>query len=1335
MKTRKRERHSPQTIPAIVLALLFALLLALSQPQSASAAGDAYDLSNFVESIIIRNASGATVSDGIFMFEETYTFSIKFAEGTGDKQFAYTTVGGKEILQYQLPPALTIHSAVDNGEVRTGSGAVVGWYSINMSGGIAVWFGNYDISGAPSPYNFIDYTDAAFTLDIIATFSETTQIGDIPFGDGASITIKALTQPDLGVMVAKTSTYSPNDETISYSIAITAVGGPDDVPIKNIKLTDVPFIRNGGADPKVSINDASTAAYKEISYNKNGGAEVPMAVEWHANADGAGLRGFSYTFPETLMRGDTITVTYTLVLYDLFRANTSDSSRTHLRYDSYVGNDATALTEGGKTDKATVQDRVIKEFVTKTVSASDGSPTTHIRWTASIGDGTRPLGGEQVTDTINDAISSFPAPTSILIRLYGAPSGGASALFPNGAFDASADLLGEYIADDLGVIIIGRDLYFTIPGIGAKNPYGGTFPAIFRVEIEFETAVSQSSELPYNSTKSYVNIIKYDGTNASAIYNVYGPIPVLPKFPSIKKSSSQIDKNSGGEYFIMYTAEFTVPEGNEYYSYKGENVYFYDELFISTTETVINAPESLSVSIKAADGTLAALRQGMGATDYNVVLDNRTFYIYFGGAGASIWPYDTETTIVVSYSIPLGSKTEEGATIEALLRAAPGRYLRNRSFVHNPINGVPVGPATVYDAWPIHKTSTVNANDEAVFNYSVILNASTFASSKLFEIGAAAIFKDTFETGLEYVPRSLYVVAKPNPASSASWLYFTPSPDAIGGVEQIETGTANTIAVDLSKMYRIYAWGGSVSTSIGFAMPASAEASNADYKFWYTLDCVYEVHYQLRLSDRNASADGSAFTNTATIISTVDRAIGSICDFSSSYEVIYSKEAPLKKTMTENGTNLVEFEVIINPYGRKLLGATAFGEMLTVNDIMSPNLAIYVNSIKMYTKKMAGSIWTDEWVAYDAKAGDEWEINVINASEIEFIIPDNVPVKITYTALVIRPLGETVTIENKVTIEGLTPVGVSGTFTVTKSDAFATANKMELQIYKADSEEEYSRLNGAEFKLYMAIPNGEPYDGDYSRSSIIIGSLVFYEVMDSKPGKDLGKDGIYLFDSAWITPTHSAIYLIIETKAPEGYELPAFPDNYTFLATHALSEEETEVLESMLGSPVSYTADTIFIVNKKAELPPEPPPTEPPPTQPPPTEPPPAQPPPAEPPLVPLDPQKDPPLNPGLFRPPPAADPPISEEPLPPEPAPMDPPPIAPPIPDPSPPPKDPNDDTELGDGPPPLGDLPDTGSFVYLCTCIAILGCVIMGVGFVMKIKYGYDALPEKKPAPEQKE
>ena len=499
-------------------------------------------------------------------------------------------------------------------------------------------------------------------------------------------------------------------------------------------------------------------------------------------------------------------------------------------------------------------------------------------------------------------------------------------------------------------------------------------------------------------------------------------------------------------------------------------------------------------------------------------------------------------------------------------------------------------PGPVDDAWPIHISASVNANDESVFNYRVILNGSPNAGTPLFDEGKPAIFTDAFDNGLEYLPGSLYVIYKPNDSDSGTWRYYTPSSGNDVGDDMCDTNTANTISADLSAMYRIDSWGGSVASSSGFAQPGSLSEGDIDYKYWYVSDSVIEIIYKLRIADRNAAASGSRFKNTATIISTSKEPGVPANDFSAVCEVVYTKSNPLRKTMVENGSNIVEFEIIINQNGRKLNDAPGADGRLAAADKMSPNLSFHLNSLKYYTMAKVGGVWTGEWVGQPGSATGVWSVSIAGPQDATFIIPDETPVRIVYSALVTRPVGELVTVENTTSIGGSYYAGSSRTFLLTKTDVYSADGDNSIHVFNTDSADASIRLDGAEFTLYMATPGGAPYDGVAREAAFEAGEWRFYDVMASSSGAGTGE---YLFESRWLSPSIGAVYLIVETKAPDGYVLPEYPENQVFFVLNSPGEEEMAALNAALGVPVLFTADTIHIRNMKALQPQEEPQEEP----------------------------------------------------------------------------------------------------------------------------------------------
>ena len=114
----------------------------------------------------------------------------------------------------------------------------------------------------------------------------------------------------------------------------------------------------------------------------------------------------------------------------------------------------------------------------------------------------------------------------------------------------------------------------------------------------------------------------------------------------------------------------------------------------------------------------------------------------------------------------------------------------------------------------------------------------------------------------------------------------------------------------------------------------------------------------------------------------------------------------------------------------------------------------------------------------------------------------------------------------------------------------------------------------------MAIPSGGFYDYPNTPTNLIPfndGSdvLNFYWVET----KITGVLGSVTFDNSWLSTNHNAIFMLVETAPPNGYILPAEPDNFTFFTIHEPDVSDRLKYERIVGKPVPLTSGSFYIEN------------------------------------------------------------------------------------------------------------------------------------------------------------
>ena len=1116
--------------------------------------GDNWDLNNFVTGVAVRDAAGNIVSNGNFLYGDTYTFEISFAERAGaGGQFGYNIFGK---LVYQLPSRLQVPFAINDGVIRVSNGTVVGWYTVDSTGRVEVEFGNYDNKGNPSDQNFIDYTDASLTLMIDARFTQGATPGEVLFGAETSITINRLDHPPASLRVTKGFTYNSGNrtaETIDFTVAITAVGGP----ISNIVLDDA-LTLNILSNYAIT-NPAYFSAYEfRVGTNSTWRSITPT---WNGNA----MR-FDFTgLVDELAMGETITLRYTLYMKDLLDYLAGRDAIQRLQYNFNVRNNATArgkdVNNGGRdvgpfSDSSTTN--VYRNFLEKTSSTSGGT----ITWTATVGDGFMALNGKTITDTMGGGAQTIRG--DVQVTVYGPPNA-------SGSFSGGVTLTQLQAADCF------TPNPPTAPSFSFQVPSGG-FPGVaqvYRVVFRYTVAVG---------TGTFTNTITIDGNTYTS--SVYIAPPVSPT-PTGTKTSDWVIRPDGTVYGLKYTLTYVVPAG-----YSGNAFAPGDTLRIQQNGGSYigvlapnQQPEGLTV-------TLSPPEAGFSWSYYRVSNNSTQWGVLIGGATSpsnSTWPYAGEKTITITYTIPLDGPvyTQAGAlipgmTVRDYLEKEPEKYIiYNRvGYYHPGYTDLPGTGSTTIDKFPITKTNRVSATDPTVFDYTVVLNTDTvpgLSSSSgtpggpLFVAGQEALFTDVFDPRLEYVEGSFYVMAKSTVGTSTTRLYG-PYNWPYNGTDTVQRGvdpaTGNPmIQADFSsRFYIINSWNGNLSNS---------SLSGSYSTTWWTSNSYFEVHYQLRLKPEYAAGyERFVLRNTATVHPTRDR-FRRNGGWSSSSDAEYGLP-PVDKTMLTDGSAEVKVEIVVNPAGTRL----ADGGSLTARDEMNGALAFFLSTIRFQTKTPQGSGWSDTWVDQPAN-GAPWSIRFIDEQTVEFVFPDARPVKIIYTALVTGERDTPVYFKNEFSVLGYSDSEEEDHYVVQDSAARAAGNKVILTLFKEDVEDG-TRLPGAEFELYMALPSNVYYGNSGTPTKkITVGGKDFYWVQTKTTGA--APAGVAVFDSNWLTPTHEAVFLLLETAAPngDGYQIPPAPDDRAFFILHNMSASEKQALDRALGKSAQVVADTLLFTNRK----------------------------------------------------------------------------------------------------------------------------------------------------------
>ena len=263
------------------------------------------------------------------------------------------------------------------------------------------------------------------------------------------------------------------------------------------------------------------------------------------------------------------------------------------------------------------------------------------------------------------------------------------------------------------------------------------------------------------------------------------------------------------------------------------------------------------------------------------------------------------------------------------------------------------------------------------------------------------------------------------------------------------------------------------------------------------------------------------------------------------------------------------FVITLNELGTDLMPNA---DTITLVDELGPRLIMNTASIQVKNTS-TNEVLTQGWSSSVEKEAD-------GTQTLKIVLPDNLPLTVTYTATVNAPPGQTVTVSNNAHWEGYTTTqGGSVNDSSYQYEAGGTAGSMttpQIKIHKIDQYNNQLNLKGAEFSLTKMKLENNQLQEDTTDSSLT-------GTTDENGMLTFGADGNHLL-------AYNQIYRILETKAPEGYLLDSVP-KYVLIAQkiqldgtkvypdYYQSYEEAGVYISYGGPEYTYEAE-----NHKGEI-------------------------------------------------------------------------------------------------------------------------------------------------------
>jgi hypothetical protein len=374
---------------------------------------------------------------------------------------------------------------------------------------------------------------------------------------------------------------------------------------------------------------------------------------------------------------------------------------------------------------------------------------------------------------------------------------------------------------------------------------------------------------------------------------------------------------------------------------------------------------------------------------------------------------------------------------------------------------------------------------------------------------------------------------------------------------------------------------GTVTTSPGtLNIPLNLHENagrNGVLRFTYTLVMDTYPTEQVTLTNNaairvNNRESGYPYHDNFPVIS------GGPCTFNASTTVTFGSDLVSKGSSVT--ANRAHFEIILNPDGVNLVsGSTNEGNFnipntqnLLVEDRMGENLEFFYDTLKVYKPltnpdgsprrdPLGNIIWSSAGTpitrsaTFNANSLYTYTRTPIagystHENGIVLVLPNAVPLKLTYDARIKGNVGDSVNIANTVEIWGVAHLEVMSMENITSLESWGAGGIERLYLTKADAENRAVKLPDAEFALYIGWKDGWPGQlfGGTAPPVVPDGvnaplefttedgwTFYFLEYHKTQDG------GLAEFESRWLTTNDDGMaFAMLELNAPPGYK-PAVP--------------------------------------------------------------------------------------------------------------------------------------------------------------------------------------------------
>lgn len=1061
-----------------------------------SAAEDSQNaaLEDLITSVTIVNEKNQTIDpNGTVHVGESYEFHIRFEEK--GEHAAFELKNG--MLRYKLPENVKFESR-DSYPIFKGTVAI-GECKITDDGYLEftpyyttdkgeTW---HKKTGADKEFSYVDYYgNASLKFIVKGKFETQSENTEIKFNDKVSVNVK-IDAPDIKPKVnvtkkAEETQIAEDGRYIQYTVQATVTEKDvDKLTITDQMNGDLGWMNDLEDDFKVEIKKSNT----------NSPDVQPELLEGITPKLNEKKNGFSVELID-VKAGDQYTLTYRVPI----KKEYLDQKFGRVQ----IGNNEVKAEADGEADVDWSSVTVDGNYPLGKQLLGRDAQAGEMTWMLTIGNGQEKLKNPTtITDTwkLPDGTAATMGlkDADVIVKLYGEK--GEEIGYVEGA---EARALLQQSSNNNGFC-------FTVPGVNEKD--------VYKCTVQYKTKVERNGQ---SGDINVTNTAKDGSNSAEAGGTINETTPPLPP----ARISKEIGDETDSDY--EFTLDFFIPK-----EYRDKPIAIEDEVYIKKNEwdysnAVYNDMRIESVVAKATDGhgqKVEFQEEGKGgAYTYQLSFgysgvneaNKRVIHLKCGEDGErDIWKWGepTDVNLTIVYRLPKKALVSSGAgnkkypddyTKGTLADVASGKLYNTAILV---IGGSNVKASAERNITKkIYKRGEVIDARNGIIEYTVMVN----------ETGNAPLdgsdFIDHYDKALSYVDGSLKVEI-----GYRRWGAFQ------GDYQYDVTPTNDEQAGTLT-----FSYNGALNTlknwnKTGSASRLAVTLNDLNQENWYSktyndtesgmVTLGMKITYRLRINpNRMTPGENLNLANTARI--------GGYPEVSA--DVSYTPSY-LAKNVTGKSGSVISYEILVNE-----LGAT-FGKPLQLVDTME-NLIPMTDTIQVFERDENGN-----WNKISARWCYTHEQVDDTHYKLDFTLPDSKKLKITYRAYAQWQAEKQITGKN--TAELIATKTVEETSTSTKVEAAsgeAGGYTVAVNIKKVDAQQQTKALRGAKFSIQQYDPiqkEWKPFAENVVTDDAGL-LLVSHGNTEECADKPIFED--YL-------------YKLVETKAPDGYQLDQTPRYFCFL--------------------------------------------------------------------------------------------------------------------------------------------------------------------------------------------